>query len=134
MNIGDAVTIAPHCTLWPGRPGVVQRFRDPAPGDKELLSTIGVRAEKADGCYDSSWFAPTELVSHANSFLMVGLIDSINDLIHAEKGCDHDDDSTLRSVEFIGDGGLGEDHQVCKVCDKVTCCPGVAAKYPRARA
>jgi hypothetical protein len=62
----------------------------------------------------------------------VGLLASVEDLRRAERGCDHMDEKMLKWVEFIGDGGIGEDHQVCKVCDKPTCCPEIDGKYPRA--
>jgi hypothetical protein len=62
----------------------------------------------------------------------VGLLVSVNELISAEKGCDHMDEKMLKWVEFIGSDGSWEEHQVCKVCDKPTCCPEVDGKYPRA--
>ena len=62
----------------------------------------------------------------------VEMLASLNDLVLAERGCDHMDESMITWVEFIGDGGEGEDHQVCKICDKVVCCPEIDGKYPRA--
>lgn len=129
--VGTPVTISKDCDLWGGFSGVVHGHR-PAPSNVDDFSYIGVIVDTDHG-KDSSWFAESELeIDVASAFLMVGLLVSVNELVAAEKGCDHMDEANLKWVEFIAHDGTGEDHQVCKRCDKVVCCPDVDGKYPRA--